>query len=195
MTCLKLSVLKSLLRLRLKFKQLKTRLEGLKKHLRMLKKKGKEHLRQRQLLRTKLVLLKQRLKSLRRKPKKLLLILRKPKRRQLTGRTWQRQPRKRQPKIWLMQRQLKSNERKNLMPLEKLHRRNIMLHLRSKLKHSRKPNLPLKRHIKLLRLKERLRKLNKLLHIKRQWLIEEPNSRRNSEMFGLRVTRVFHTCK
>jgi hypothetical protein len=94
-----------------------------------------------------------------------------------------------------MLRQLKSNVRKNLRPLEKLHRRNIMLHLSSKLKHSRKPNLPLKRHIKQLRLKERLKKLNKLPHIKRQWLIEEPNSKRNSEMFGLLVTRVFHTCK
>jgi hypothetical protein len=94
-----------------------------------------------------------------------------------------------------MLRQLKRNVRKSLKLQEKPLKKNIMLHLRSKLRHTRKHKSPLKRLTKLLKLKERPRKKNRLLLIRRLWLIEDPNSRKNSEMFGQRVTRVFHTYK
>jgi len=60
-----------------------------------------------------------------------------------------------------MLRQPRRNVKKNLTLLEKLLKQSTLLLLKNKLRISKKLNLLLKRHTRLLRLKERLRRPNK----------------------------------
>lgn len=169
--------------------------EKLKKPSKLLRMLEREHSKLNKLLRRRSRHKSPRPLSLKRELLKLLLIWRRHRRRLPTGRSRLKLLRKRLPRKWLMQKLLKRREKRNLRPLDRLQRLNMLLLSKSNKKPSKRLLKQLRKHTRLLRKKGKPERLSKLLLTKKLWLIEEPNLRRNSEMSGAEEPLVFLTCK
>lgn len=187
--------MKNWLRLKQKSKLHRMKLEKLKKLLKNQRLKEREYLTKKLPLKKKFKGKKPQLHWQNKKLKKLPRIWKRHKRRLLIGRNKPKRPKRKPLKKWPKLKQLNRREKLSLRLKEKKMKLNMLLLLRNKKQNTQNYRMPLRKPTNKQKKQEKPRKPNKLLLTRRLWLIEKPNSRRNSETCGQQALLVSPTSK